>query len=99
VKKPGKTAASNPPKSYIIDMDGVIVTGKELIPGAERFIERLHERGARYLILTNNPVYTPLDLQHRLQTVGLSIPLERFYTSAMATARFLDTQRPNGTMS
>lgn len=97
MKKSEKTTASNPPKSYITDMDGVIVAGNQLVPGAEGFIERLGERGARYLILTNNPVYTPLDLQHRLQTLGLRIPLERFYTSAMATARFLDAQRPNGT--
>ena len=88
---------TNLPRSYIIDMDGVIVKGNSLIPGAEDFLARLEAAGAEYLILTNNPLYTPQDLQHRLQTLGLKIPVRRFYTSAMATARFLDSQRPKGT--
>jgi NagD protein len=86
-----------PPKSYFIDMDGVIIAGNSVIPGAEHFVQRLAARGCRYLILTNNPVYAPLDLQHRLQTLGLSIPDKCFYTAAMATAQFLDLQRPHGT--
>jgi len=84
-------------RSYIIDMDGVIVKGSSLIPGAKEFLARLEVAGVEFLILTNNPLYTPLDLQHRLQTLGLNIPVRRFYTSAMATARFLDSQRPKGT--
>lgn len=84
-------------KSYLIDMDGVLVSGRTLIPGADRFIERLKARGAEYLVLTNNPIYTPRDLAHRLQTIGLDIPAERIFTSAMATAQFLRSQKPNGT--
>jgi NagD protein len=78
-------------------MDGVIIKGSSLIPGAKEFLARLEAAGRKFLILTNNPRYTPLDLQHRLQTLGIDIPVERFYTSAMATARFLCSQRPNGT--
>jgi NagD protein len=84
-------------RSYIIDMDGVIIRGNSLIPGAQEFLGHLAASGTEFLILTNNPIYTPLDLQHRLQTLGLDIPVKRFYTSAMATARFLDSQRPKGT--
>jgi len=84
-------------KSYICDMDGVIVAGNTVIPGAAEFLRRLDERGLKYLILTNNPIYTPFDLHHRLQTLGLNIPADCFYTSAMATAQFLDSQRPKGT--
>ncbi len=86
-----------PPKSYILDMDGVLVSGRTMIPGADAFIKRLEKRGARYLVLTNNPIYTPGDLAHRLRTLGLDIPAERIFTSARATARFLKRQRPNGT--
>jgi NagD protein len=86
-----------PPKNYITDMDGVLVSGRTLIPGADRFIQRLKEHGAEYLVLTNNPIYTPGDLAFRLRTIGLDIPLERIFTSAMATARFLAAQKPNGT--
>ena len=86
-----------PPKSYILDMDGVLVSGRTMIPGANGFIKRLEKRSARYLVLTNNPIYTPGDLAHRLHTIGLDIPAERIFTSARATARFLKRQRPNGT--
>jgi NagD protein len=86
-----------PLKSYLIDMDGVIVSGRTIIPGADQFIERLKARGAEYLILTNNPLYTPGDLAHRLRTIGLDVPAARIFTSAIATARFLQSQRPDGT--
>ena len=88
---------TEPPKSYLIDMDGVLVSGRTIIPGADRFIERLKARSVEYLVLTNNSIYTPRDLAHRLQAVGLDIPPERIFTSAMATARFLQSQKPNGT--
>ena len=57
-------------KNYLIDMDGVLVQGKRLIPGADGFIERLKTSSSKFLILTNNPLYTPGDLAHRLQTTG-----------------------------
>ena len=85
------------PKSYLIDMDGVIVRGSELIPGADAFLDRLLQRQIKFLILTNNPLYTPVDLQHRLQRVGVNVGTEHLYTSALATAQFLKWQKPNGT--
>ena len=85
------------PKSYLIDMDGVIVRGSELIPGADTFLERLYQRAIKFLILTNNPLYTPRDLQHRLQRLGLNVTADHLYTSALATAQFLKKQRPDGT--
>jgi len=85
------------PKSYLIDMDGVIVRGSELIPGADAFLDRLQQRQIKYLILTNNPVYTQRDLQHRLQRIGVNVTVDHIYTSAMATAQFLKKQMPDGT--
>ncbi len=85
------------PKHYLIDMDGVLVSGSRPIPGADRFIQQLQERKIEFLVLTNNPLYTPRDLAHRLQREGLDIPAERIFTSALATARFIRRQRPNGT--
>jgi NagD protein len=84
-------------RNYLIDMDGVLISGKTLIPGAELFIERLRANKAKFLVLTNNPIYTPKDLAHNLQRLGLGIPAEQILTAAMATARFLAMQRPNGT--
>ena len=85
------------PKSYLIDMDGVIVRGSELIPGADAFLERLQRRSIKFLILTNNPFHTPADLQHRLQRIGITITADHIFTSAMATAQFLKWQKPDGT--
>jgi len=84
-------------KSYLLDMDGVLVRGRTPIPGAQAFIERLLATETPFLILTNNPIYTPADLQHRLASEGLRIPPDHLFTSAMATAQFLDHQRPHGT--
>lgn len=82
------------PKAYFIDMDGVIVRGSELIPGADEFIHRLHERHIKFLILTNNPIYTPRDLHHRLSRIGIDVTPDHLYTSALATATFLKAQMP-----
>jgi NagD protein len=84
------------PKNYLIDMDGVLVRGSSVIPGAVEFIERLEACGCNYLILTNNPMYTPGDLAHRLQVTGLHISEARIFTSAMAIAQFISRQKPKG---
>jgi NagD protein len=84
-------------KSYLMDMDGVLVTGTNLVPGADKFIQRLKQRTAKYLVLTNNSRYTPGDLAHRLQWIGLDVPPESIFTSALATARFLHAQRAGST--
>jgi NagD protein len=84
------------PKNYICDMDGVLVFGSQLIPGANEFIGRLQQAGAKFLVLTNNSLYTPRDLWVRLQRIGLDVPANAIYTSAMATAQFLATQHPGG---
>jgi NagD protein len=84
------------PKNFLLDMDGVLITGRTLIPGADEFIQRLTDQHAEYLILTNNSLYTPRDLSHRLSSEGLNVPPERIFTSAVATARFLAAQKTNG---
>jgi NagD protein len=83
--------------NYLIDMDGVLINGNTLIPGAVEFIQRLKANRSQFLVLTNNPLYTPKDLAHNLQRIGLDIPPELIFTAAMATASFLAKQRPNGT--
>jgi NagD protein len=78
-------------------MDGVLMRGAAPIPGAADFVGRLEERGAKFLLLTNNSMYTPRALQLRLENSGLRVPTDSIYTSAMATARFLQSQDPDGT--
>jgi NagD protein len=83
--------------SWLMDMDGVLVREEHLIPGAESFIARLGELGRRFLVLTNNSIYTRRDLAARLRLSGLEVPEEAIWTSALATGRFLEAQRPSGT--
>ena len=84
------------PKSYLCDMDGVLVLGSQPIPGANDFLRRLQQAGVKFLVLTNNSLYTPRDLQARLQRISLDVPPGAIYTSALATAQFLQTQHPGG---
>jgi NagD protein len=66
------------------------------LPGAKEFLERLIERGRRFLVLTNNSIFTPRDLAARLARSGLTVPEAAIWTSALATADFLDSQLPGG---
>ena len=81
-------------RSWLMDMDGVLVREEQPIPGADRFLARLRERGLPFLVLTNNSIYTPRDLAARLGASGLDVPEESIWTSALATAKFLESQRP-----
>ncbi len=83
--------------SYMMDMDGVLVHEDQMIPGADEFISELNNRGTNYVVVTNNPIYTRRDLRARLLTTGLDIAEGRIWTSALATAKFLHSQRPGGT--
>ncbi|WP_371616019.1 HAD-IIA family hydrolase [Streptomyces sp. NBC_00454] len=90
-------AERKPIESWLTDMDGVLIHEGTPIPGADAFINRLRESGKPFLVLTNNSIYTPRDLQARLSRMGLEVPVENIWTSALATAKFLDDQRPGGT--
>lgn len=91
----GMTARA-PVESWLTDMDGVLMHEGSPVPGAKEFLGRLRESGRRYLVLTNNSMHTPRDLSARLMRIGLHVPEANIYTSALATAQFLDSQRPGG---
>jgi len=87
-----------PPRfGFLIDMDGVLYRGPELIPGAERFVRELRDRDIPFRFLTNNSQRTRRDVVARLVRMGLDVEDEHVFTSAMATARFLAQQKPGGT--
>jgi NagD protein len=81
---------------WLTDMDGVLVHEGNALPGAKEFLDRLVERRRRFLVLTNNSIFTPRDLAARLVRSGLHVPEESIWTSALATADFLTTQQPGG---
>ncbi len=82
---------------WLTDMDGVLVHEGRALPGAADVIKQWKEQGLRFLVLTNNSIYTPRDLAARLKATGLAIPEEAIWTSALATADFLHSQKPKGT--
>ncbi|WP_433217475.1 HAD-IIA family hydrolase [Dactylosporangium sp. CS-047395] len=86
-----------PIESWLTDMDGVLVHEGVPVPGAPEFVNRLRSSGKPFLILTNNSIYTARDLQARLRRIGFDVPESAIWTSALATAEFLNTQRPGGT--
>ncbi|HEY9055503.1 MAG TPA: HAD-IIA family hydrolase [Rectinemataceae bacterium] len=85
----GKTA-------FIIDMDGVLYHGNRLLRGAAEFVSWLKEREKRFLFLTNSSERSPAELSQKLARLGISVGHEHFYTSALATAAFLASQKPAG---
>ena len=90
------TNPRGPAECWLIDMDGVLVHESHALPGAAEFLARLAERGRRFLVLTNNSIFTPRDLAARLHRSGLTVPEESIWTSALATAGFLASQLPKG---
>jgi NagD protein len=81
---------------WLTDMDGVLVHEGHALPGAGDVIKQWQDAGQRFLVLTNNSIYTPRDLSARLRATGLNIPEESIWTSALATADFLRSQKPKG---
>lgn len=86
-----------PVQFWLTDMDGVLVSEQHAIPGAAEFLAALQELGLGYLVLTNNSIFTPRDLQARLRASGIELPVDAIWTSALATAQFLGDQRSDGT--
>ncbi|KAI8388147.1 HAD-like domain-containing protein [Radiomyces spectabilis] len=83
-------------QGYIIDMDGVIYHGSNLLPGAKEFVDFLNKNNKKYLFLTNNSAPTPRELQSKLERLGIEVSADHFFTSGQATAYFLKSQMPEG---
>src|SRR5918993_1947342 len=81
---------------WLTDMDGFLVHENTPIPGASALLEQWRDSGTPFLVLTNNPIFTPRDLAARLRASGLVVPEESIWTSALATAQFVSDQVPQG---
>jgi NagD protein len=91
------TFPSAAPHGFLLDMDGVIYRGSELIPGAERFVRELLDLELPFFFLTNNSQRTRRDVVAKLRRLGIEVGESHIFTCAMATARFLAAQKPRGT--
>lgn len=81
-------------EGFICDMDGVIYHGNRILPGVREFVEWMLREDKHFLFLTNSSQYTPKELQQKLERMGLEVDESHFYTSALATAHFLNRQAP-----
>lgn len=83
-------------KAFICDMDGVIYHGNRLLPGVKDFVSWLVTEKKKFLFLTNSSERSPKELQEKLKRLGIEVDKDKFYTSALATAMFLNSQHPKG---
>lgn len=83
-------------QGFLIDMDGVIYGGDIMIPGADEFVARLLKESIPFTFMTNNSQRTPLEVVRKLRKLGIEVTEKHVYTSAMATGKFIASQRPNG---
>ena len=81
-------------QGFICDMDGVIYHGNQLLPGVKEFVDWLYQEQKSFLFLTNSSEHSPQELQQKLSRLGLDVDASRFYTSALATAKFISSQCP-----
>lgn len=84
-------------KGFLIDMDGVIYRSSRTIPGAVEFIRELRRREIPFLFVTNNSQRTRRDIAKKLVRMDFEVSENDIFTCAMATARFLASQKPEGT--
>jgi len=82
--------------NWLCDMDGVLIHGGKMVKGADEFLNRLRATGSRFLVITNNSLYTPGDLVRQLGGMGLEVDKSQIWTSALATAHFVQSQCPGG---
>lgn len=84
-------------KGFICDMDGVIYHGNKILDGVKEFVNWMIDNDKKFIFLTNSPERTPHELSMKLERMGLKVSASHFYTSAMATAEFLSSQKPGCT--
>ena len=82
---------------FICDMDGVVYHGNRILPGVKEFVNWMIDNDKKFVFLTNSPEKTPHELSMKLGRMGLEVSADHFYTSAMATANFLNSQKPGCT--
>ena len=89
-------AAIRKKTGFIIDMDGVLYHGNKLLPGVREFVQWLKDDQKRFVFITNSSERTPKELKDKLFRMGIEVSEDVFFTSALATAMFLSSQKPKG---
>ena len=84
-------------KGFLCDMDGVIYHGNQLLPGVKEFVTWMQKNNKQFLFLTNSSERSPRELAQKLSRMGMNVDESHFYTSALATAKFISSQSPGCT--
>jgi len=81
-------------KLFLLDMDGTIYLDQDLFPCTMPFLEKIREKGGRYLFLTNNSSRSVDAYMEKLGRMGIETTAEDFLTSVNATAAALKKEKP-----
>jgi 4-nitrophenyl phosphatase len=76
-------------EAFLIDLDGTLFRGTEVIPDAPAFIQWLQDTGRRYLYVTNNSTRTPEQVAEHLRHLGIPATADDCFTSSMVAARYI----------
>lgn len=85
-----------PYTTYLIDLDGVIYRGNELLPGAKEFVAWLDAQQKKYLYLTNNSFATSEQVLAKLVRLGIDANNSHLLTAAQAAVQYLERRFPGG---
>ncbi|KAA9019967.1 TIGR01457 family HAD-type hydrolase [Niallia endozanthoxylica] len=80
-------------KGYLIDLDGTIYKGTEVIQEAVDFVNKLNDRDLPYLFVTNNSSRTPAQVAEKLRGFGVKATEEQVFTTSLATANYIYGQK------
>ncbi|WP_054955800.1 TIGR01457 family HAD-type hydrolase [Paenibacillus dakarensis] len=81
-------------KGLLIDLDGTLYHGKNIIEGADALIRKLREKKVPYLFVTNNSSRTPQQVAEHLAAMGISALPEEVCTSSLAAASYIAHETP-----
>ena len=84
--------------AYLLDLDGTVYLGDELLPGARAAVEELRRRGIPVRFLSNNPTKDPAQYSEKLTRLGLPTPVDEIVSTVAAMTRWLLVHHPGATV-
>ncbi|MCQ6276545.1 TIGR01457 family HAD-type hydrolase [Bacillus sp. V3B] len=80
-------------QGYLIDLDGTMYRGKEVIQEAADFVKKLNQLHLPYLFVTNNSSRTPGQVAEKLSGFGIQTEEKQVFTTSQATANYIYEQK------
>jgi HAD superfamily hydrolase (TIGR01450 family) len=83
-------------RALLLDLDGVVYRGEQLLAGARALVEWLDASGRGVCYLSNNSIATPAEVTAKLTRLGMPRPEGRVLTAGWAAAQLLARRYPGG---